>query len=479
LQFYFELGEGIWQAINPVLSTFDSIVQKYVWPTGGTGSQIGYVWKYTCIIYNCRFYTLSGLIEVASDAASAIEKRNEGKIVGGTPSQEVKDENGNVIGTTTSTEFGDGSTVTIQKNNDGTEITTTTNKNGQVRTEVRNPDKSYSVTTEKSYSSGGAVTTTVEYDNSGNPKGKITAYLDADDTVTYEISTRNNDGTYNIQTGSIDTSTLAKDSNGDYILPENLPIDKTYTNVKAESTATSGGIGGLIGGTKIIPGYDISDSDAISVSESITDNYDGEIINKDAAQRQNLQSIGQQGALYGDIDRHDWIINPYRSAYYDGLCLPATVYNIQKERQIKCMYLSCLQDSQNTGLPVSVCKDLYQVNNCLYLESAQYRLNSNIFAQIGKGLIQQSIMYLMGYAVQTAYSGVCSEYIESYGSGELNANGWHAVGCGLLGAGLKYQEISALLKSPAEVMNNLFKGAGVDDPAKIYDYCDGGKLYAD
>ncbi|HYD02772.1 MAG TPA: hypothetical protein VEC16_00580 [Alphaproteobacteria bacterium] len=466
------LAQSLWSGFNQIFSTSDAIIQKYVWPTGENGTAIGYIWKYTCIIYNCRFYTLSGLMEIRSDAKDAIDKI------------QMNNNNGNPPGTKTSTqeeyypsENGEPDEDPNWDSNNGlqqkssTEITEYPGGGSETKTTNYAPDGTVTgsiETTSKEYSSGGSYSTSTERTASGEIQSYNKRYTSADGTSYGESLARNSDGTYTL-----------------------INSDGSSSIVQLTSESTSGGSSGILGsvfGKKSTPTtngpvlYNIDESSVGGVSNSINNHYskwyDPENLQA-ASQRQNLQSLGQQGALYSDIDRHDWIINPYRSTYYDALCLPATVYNIQKERQIKCMYLSCLQDSQSTGLPVSVCKDLYKVNNCLYIKSAQYELNDNLFAQISKGLVQQSIMYSMGFAVQTVYGSVCAEYIESYGAGELNSKAPYSVGCGLFGVGLKYQEITALLQSPGEVMNNIFKGAGVDDPAKIYDYCQGGQLYAD
>ncbi|MGV8171420.1 MAG: hypothetical protein ACP5OA_01875, partial [Candidatus Woesearchaeota archaeon] len=201
-------------------------------------------------------------------------------------------------------------------------------------------------------------------------------------------------------------------------------------------------------------------------------------------QDQAFFNNGKNAALYNSIDRHDWIINPYRSKYFDGMCGRAQTYNLKKERQLRCMYVECLTDSQETGMPSSVCKDIYNVNDCLYLESAQYRLNPNIASLIVQGVVKQSVMFAFGWATQKVYGWACGTYVDKL-TAEIAEEGLFSGGsllslaCGLVGAALKWQEIVALVSDPMEVWNNMKMGTAPEDPATIYDYCKGGEVYAE
>ena len=46
--------------------------------------------------------------------------------------------------------------------------------------------------------------------------------------------------------------------------------------------------------------------------------------------------------LYSELQTQDWIVNPYKSVHYDGLCVPAILYNLEKEKQLRCKDLSCV-----------------------------------------------------------------------------------------------------------------------------------------
>jgi len=77
----------------------------------------------------------------------------------------------------------------------------------------------------------------------------------------------------------------------------------------------------------------------------------------------------------GGDDEGQWIWNPYKSIHYatSTLCMPAIVYNLKKEKQIKCMYRNCLMNHMTTGLSTTKCDMAFKERECLYVESAQFK----------------------------------------------------------------------------------------------------------
>ncbi len=67
---------------------------------------------------------------------------------------------------------------------------------------------------------------------------------------------------------------------------------------------------------------------------------------------------------------HDW--DPYRSIHTAKSCLyvDAYIYNLRKERQINCMYTTCLDQNAKNGLSGDVCEAQYQERQCLYVDGA-------------------------------------------------------------------------------------------------------------
>ncbi|MBW2991208.1 hypothetical protein KY348_05905, partial [Candidatus Woesearchaeota archaeon] len=68
--------------------------------------------------------------------------------------------------------------------------------------------------------------------------------------------------------------------------------------------------------------------------------------------------------LYDGVIRNNWIVNPYKNADVDGLCLPAKQFNDRKERQIKCMHLACLIKATENGLPLEGCYSKLELDEC-------------------------------------------------------------------------------------------------------------------
>ncbi len=48
-------------------------------------------------------------------------------------------------------------------------------------------------------------------------------------------------------------------------------------------------------------------------------------------------------------------------------CIPGIIYGLDKYRQIECMYADCLQNNQESGLPLSVCDDEKEYATCKYV----------------------------------------------------------------------------------------------------------------
>jgi hypothetical protein len=48
-------------------------------------------------------------------------------------------------------------------------------------------------------------------------------------------------------------------------------------------------------------------------------------------------------------------------------CVPGIIYNLNKYRQIQCMYADCLQKSVDSGVPIKVCEDQKSYSTCKYI----------------------------------------------------------------------------------------------------------------
>jgi hypothetical protein len=162
-----------------------------------------------------------------------------------------------------------------------------------------------------------------------------------------------------------------------------------------------------------------------------------------------MESESNRDVMKADKFNFDtWIINPYKSTKYDGLCLGATYYNLKKEKELKCMHIKCLEISKNNGLDSSYCEELYSFRDCLYLESAQVRLNAFDEGHgLGDQFIKASAAALLGTGVSFAFQGACGQYYNSLIPIPYVGQKWRQWICAALVIPLQAQEIISLQQS--------------------------------
>ena len=76
------------------------------------------------------------------------------------------------------------------------------------------------------------------------------------------------------------------------------------------------------------------------------------------------------------------------------LCVPGIIYNLNKYRQIQCKYALCLEEVLDTGLPISICKDLTYYLTCNFIVSDAI-FNSIPFSSVYNtlvGIIQEAFV---------------------------------------------------------------------------------------
>ncbi|MFH1641902.1 MAG: hypothetical protein ABIC04_03300 [Nanoarchaeota archaeon] len=172
-------------------------------------------------------------------------------------------------------------------------------------------------------------------------------------------------------------------------------------------------------------------------------------------------------------DEGTWIFNPYKSKHYADacFCLPAQVYNLKKERQIRCMQLNCIQNQLLAGMSTNTCNQAYNERYCLYIESAQYLEHGyfdDFFSKLGDA-IWKNLPYLVA---SFAWISMC--YYESLVTiGEPwcsigPTGGTYNVWCGLIGAVVAGLEIKGMLDSEFKTGYEEILGK-VDTP----DHCGG------
>lgn len=68
-------------------------------------------------------------------------------------------------------------------------------------------------------------------------------------------------------------------------------------------------------------------------------------------------------------------------------CLPGIVHNLQKQRQIQCIYIDCLQNGVRSGMPVTICKEEKAYMQCRYVIGEVFQLIP--FANFFQGLVNE------------------------------------------------------------------------------------------
>jgi hypothetical protein len=101
------------------------------------------------------------------------------------------------------------------------------------------------------------------------------------------------------------------------------------------------------------------------------------------------------------------------------LCLPGIVYNLNKLRQIQCMYVGCLQNNAAAGLPLRACEMQKHYASCKYWWGELFQILPftgliNYFS----GLIKQIFSTPLGF-VDTALAFACEYQIKAKYQGGL------------------------------------------------------------
>ena len=121
--------------------------------------------------------------------------------------------------------------------------------------------------------------------------------------------------------------------------------------------------------------------------------------------------IDEHGAPSTKVLLQGGKLNPKDSIVlsFATLCLPGIVYNLDKYRQIKCMYADCLQTSVDTGVPVSACEDLKEYHTCKYWAGEVFQLAPftgliDYFVNLVKGALSSPFGFIdiaLGYVCTT------------------------------------------------------------------------------
>lgn len=150
-------------------------------------------------------------------------------------------------------------------------------------------------------------------------------------------------------------------------------------------------------------------------------------------------------------------MDPYKSIHAARacLCIPGIIYNLKKDKQIKCMYRNCLQERAEAGLPTDYCDKVHRERQCLYVEGAQWKaLGTHEVFDFFQNLVGLIVRNLPAVVAAEAWSGACREYVYGVGAECIYAYSipltyqnfeLRAVGCHVAGAGLQLMQVGSFM----------------------------------
>lgn len=176
--------------------------------------------------------------------------------------------------------------------------------------------------------------------------------------------------------------------------------------------------------------------------------------------QQTYDGWEEQGLTTTSTPDPGFLFNPYKSIHFAKacLCLPAIVYNLEKNKQIKCMYRNCITQHIKAGLPTTDCDMAFKERHCLYVEGAEYLKNGfggmldNIaqWALDNAAMLAMSITYIVScWSYIIAPEGICAE---AFGLG-VPGGGFHPTWCGTLGSAMGVMELVNTFTSEFSFLN--------------------------
>jgi len=162
---------------------------------------------------------------------------------------------------------------------------------------------------------------------------------------------------------------------------------------------------------------------------------------------ENVVKIDGEGGLGEQLAVITFNWDPYKSIHtaQTCFCFPGIIYNLKKQKQVTCIYRNCIRDSATQGLPIDSCEQQYREQNCLYVESAAWKLTGGfgfvkLFAQMMMSLINEAVMLIVGQIWQEACTDGAATDTEC--RDDPSANGKKIV-CDVWYAALALEEVDA------------------------------------
>lgn len=145
-------------------------------------------------------------------------------------------------------------------------------------------------------------------------------------------------------------------------------------------------------------------------------------------------------------------------------CPNAIEYNLRKERQLKCIYRSCIKEHAKKGLQYTNCDRTYKEQNCLYVEGAAWKLAGGAALA---WLISNSVMQIINSFPTTKYSDDWNDMC----SPTMNQDWCTSVAAGEAGARCSAESAMQLLSETDFFRGNRFNWDRYDGEIEGNDYC--------
>ncbi len=178
---------------------------------------------------------------------------------------------------------------------------------------------------------------------------------------------------------------------------------------------------------------------------------------------------GMDSAAKNYFERN-WIVDPYKNQKYDALCLPAQLYNLRKEKQLKCIQMKCIDEMAVKGLPITQCEQRYSTQHCLYVEGAQTRMHGEFAKKLLEAAGQVVLRVGISLGMSLLFRRSCPALYSITAIGADSATiipdgctltseagvirwsnldcGAKSVGCGFFGLALSLPELMNMVENP-------------------------------
>ncbi len=165
----------------------------------------------------------------------------------------------------------------------------------------------------------------------------------------------------------------------------------------------------------------------------------------------------------------DWIIDPYKSKTYAGICLcnSGMIYALNKERQLKCREYKCIQNAAQEGLPIYNCQKDYAIGSCLYVEGAISK--KTLLRQLWDGIKNS----LLKDPIKATRMVLCVQDYLPIDVGWSTQQECDSVFTGALPTFCSLTDAYLHLRTVKNLYNNVFKSKGELLAPDGEDYCQG------